>query len=92
MPNPDYVLAMVRQRANAKLAAADKLLQRSPDDFQSFVAAAAEDGPVDTVFIDGRMLMQSGMAPRLAELSPSVVEQLDRAILTGGDIAIPGPA
>lgn len=24
MPNPDYVLAMVRQRANAKLAAAKK--------------------------------------------------------------------
>jgi hypothetical protein len=72
-----------------KLAASDKLLQRSPDDFQSFVAAAAEDGPVDTVFIDGKFLMQSGMAPQLAEMSPAVRDQLDRAILTGGDIAIP---
>lgn len=72
-----------------KLAAADKLLQRSPDDFQSFVAAAAEDGPVDTVFIDGKTLMQSGMAPQLAELSPAVRDQLDRAIVTGGQIAIP---
>lgn len=72
-----------------QLAAADKLLQRDADSFESFVAAAAEDGPVDAVFIDGRMLMQSGMAPALAEMSPAVREQLDRAILTGGDIAIP---
>ncbi|KVW93336.1 hypothetical protein [Thiobacillus denitrificans] len=72
-----------------KLAAADKLLARDPETFQSFIAAVAEDGPVQNVFIDGRTLMQSGMAPRLAELSPAVLEQLDRAILTGGVIAIP---
>lgn len=72
-----------------QLAAADKLLQRDADSFEQFVAAASEDGPVDTVYVDGRMLMQSGMSPKLAEMSPSVREQLDRAILTGGDIAIP---
>lgn len=70
-------------------AAADKLLARDPETFQQFIAAAAEDGPVSNVYLDGRMLMQSGMAPRLAELSPAVVQQLDRAILTGGMIAIP---
>lgn len=72
-----------------KLAAADKLLQRSPDDFQSFIASAAENGPVNTVYLDGKALLQSGMAPRLADISPSVRDQLDRAILTGGDVAIP---
>lgn len=72
-----------------QLATSSKVLQRDADTFEQFVAAAAEDGPVDTVYLDGRMLMQSGMAPRLAELSPAVRDQLDRAIITGGDIAIP---
>lgn len=72
-----------------QLATSSKVLQRDADTFEQFVAAAAEDGPADTVYVDGRMLMQSGMAPRLAELSPAVRDQLDRAIITGGDIAIP---
>ena len=63
-----------------KLAASSKVLQRDAETFQSFVAAATEDGPVDTVYVDGRMLMQSGMAPKLAEISPAVRDQLDRAI------------
>lgn len=71
------------------LAKASKVAQRDPESFQSFIAQATEDGPVQSVFVDARFLMQSGMAPSLAELSPSVRQQLERAILTGGDIAIP---
>jgi phosphopantetheine adenylyltransferase len=72
-----------------KLAAADKLLARSPDNFHGFIAAANENGPVQSVFIDGKALMQSGIAPEIASLSPAVREQLDNAVLTGGQIAIP---
>lgn len=72
-----------------QLAASDKLLQRDADTFQEFVAQAAEDGPVDTVYVSGRMLMQSGLSAPLAEVSPAVRSQLDQSILTGTDIAIP---
>jgi hypothetical protein len=41
MPNPDYVLAMVRQRANAKLADADKQPAKHADFAESCRAEAA---------------------------------------------------
>ena len=72
-----------------KMAAADKLLARDPDTFEQFVAAAAENGPVQQVFIDANTLMQSGLAEQLAAASPAVAEQLAEASQTGGQIAIP---
>lgn len=71
------------------LAAADKLLARDSDTFERFVAQAAEDGPVQQVFIDAKTLLQSGVAGQVAALSPAVAAQLDTALQTGGQVAIP---
>jgi hypothetical protein len=72
-----------------KLAAASKVLQRDPETFEQFIAKAAEDGPVQQVYIDANALMQSGVAEQVAAVSPSVAEQLTEAVQTGGQIAIP---
>lgn len=72
-----------------KLAAADKLLARDPGTFEQFIAQAAEDGPVQQVFIDAQTLMQSGVAEQLAAVSPAIAAQLETAVQTGGQIAIP---
>lgn len=71
------------------LAKASKVAARDPETFQTLIAAAAEDGPVQAVFIDAKTLMQSGLAPEMVKASPAVAAQLDRALLTGGQIAIP---
>lgn len=72
-----------------QIAAADELLKISPETFEQFVAAAAEDGPVQAVYIDAQTLMQSGVADQLAQLSPSVQEQLAVAAATNGTVQIP---
>jgi len=72
-----------------QIAQADKLLAREPETFQDFVQQAAEDGPVEQVYIDGNTLMQSGLVPQLAELSPAIAAQADEAAKTGGLVAIP---
>lgn len=67
---------------------ASKVLQRDPEIFQQFVASAAEDGPVQQVFIDANTLMQSGVAEQVVALSPAVAAQLPEAVQTGGQIAM----
>lgn len=73
----------------SELAKADKVLQRNPDAFAQFIRQAAEDGPVPTVYIDAQALMQSGVAEQVANVSASVAEQIQTAVATGGQIAIP---
>lgn len=72
-----------------KLAAADKVLARDPETFEQFIAQVAEGSPVQQVFIDAKTLMQSGVAEQIAAVSPTVAAQLDTAVATGGQIAIP---
>ncbi len=72
-----------------QFAAASKVLQRDPEAFAQFVAQAAQDGPVQAVFIDAHALLQSGVADQVAAVSPAVAEQLETAAATGGQIAIP---
>ncbi|CCJ48973.1 Hypothetical protein BN117_1640 [Bordetella parapertussis Bpp5] len=72
-----------------QLAAADKVLARDPDTFEQFVANAAENGPLQQVFIDANTLMQSGLAEQVAAVSPAVAAQLPEALQTGGQVAIP---
>lgn len=72
-----------------QIAQADKLLAREPDTFEAFVAQAAEDGPVENVYIDGNVLMQSGLMPQLAEVSPAIAAQAADAAKAGGLVAIP---
>lgn len=72
-----------------QLAAASKLLERDPQTFEEFVNQAAEEGPASHVFIDGNVLLQSGVAEELAQSSPAIAEQLQNAVATGGQVAIP---
>lgn len=72
-----------------ELARASKVLQRDPQAFSDFIEQAAEGGPVQEVFIDANMLMQSGVADQVAAASPTVASQLQTALQTGGMIAIP---
>lgn len=72
-----------------KLAAASQLQKIDAASFESFVEQAAQDGPVDDVYIDANVLMQSGLADQVAAVSPSVADQLEVAAQTGGTIKIP---
>lgn len=72
-----------------KAAAASKLLQRNPERFEQFIEDALEDSPVQTIYLDANSLMQSGMAESLAELSPSVADQIQEAAQSGGMVRIP---
>lgn len=72
-----------------KMVQADKLVARDPQTFEQFVAQAAENGPVQQVFIDAQTLMQSGVAEQVAAVSPAVAAQITTAAQTGGQIAIP---
>lgn len=74
----------------SQLAAASKLRARDPQTFQDFVAAANEDGPVQDIYIDARTLQQAGIdLAVLAQASPSVAQQAEEALATGGDLVIP---
>lgn len=70
-------------------AAASKLAQRAPDTFEQFIAQAADGGPAQQVFISADALLQSGVAEQVAAASPAVAAQIDAAMATGGQIAIP---
>jgi hypothetical protein len=72
-----------------ELATASKVRSRDATTFESFVASATENGPVQDVFINAETLAQSGMAEQLAAVSPSVAEQFQAALDTGNDIRIP---
>jgi hypothetical protein len=72
-----------------KVVQADKLLQRDAQTFETFVTAAAEDGPVSHVYIDAQVLMQSGLAEQVAQVSPAVAAQFAEAVATGGQIEVP---
>lgn len=74
-------------------AAASKLRERSPDTFREFVKQAAEEGPVQDIYIDAsqlQQLAQSGVdVNALAAASPSIATQLPEALATGGMVRIP---
>lgn len=65
------------------------LRDRAPDVFEQFVKEVSEDTPVQHVFIDGQTLAQSKDAPKLAEVSKSIAEQIEEAAANGGDVRIP---
>lgn len=74
----------------AQLVAASKLRARDPQSFKEFIEAANENGPVQDVFIDTRTLQQAGVdLQALAQASPTVADQMDDALASGGDLVIP---
>lgn len=72
-----------------QLAAESKVKARDPVTFQQFVADATQDGPVQDVYIDAKVLAQSGIAQELAQVSPAISAQFNDAIQTGGSVRIP---
>lgn len=72
-----------------ELAKASNTLRRDPATFEQFITDASEDGPIQQVFIDANTLMQSGIAEQVAQMSPSVSAQLEVAVKSGGQVAIP---
>lgn len=70
-------------------AAVSKLREISPESFEQFIEAATQDGPVQGVYIDAGMLMQSGIAQDLAQVSPSIAAQVEEAAALGGSVQIP---
>lgn len=77
------VLAAVDQ-----LHAASKVKARDNEIFGEFIEQATADGK-QNIYIDANVLMQSGKAQQLSELSPAVASQLETALATGGEIQIP---
>lgn len=71
------------------ISKASKVRERSPASFERFVEDSMQDGPVQDVYIDANTLMQSGLADQVAAVSPSVKEQLESAVQSGGLIRIP---
>lgn len=74
-----------------QLAQASKLAQRDPATFQEFVRQAAQDGPVQEVYIDAKTFAQAAQSAGLQpeQLPASVREQLGDALATGGSVRIP---
>ncbi|NYT45145.1 hypothetical protein H0A64_09965 [Alcaligenaceae bacterium] len=70
-------------------AAVSKLREISPESFEQFIEAATQDGPVQGVYIDAGMLMQSGIAQDLAQVSPSIAAQVEEAAALGESVRIP---
>ena len=78
----------------ATSATASKLRARDPERFKQFVADAAQDGPVQAVYVDGTQLAdvlhQGGVGMEgLAETMPDVARQIPEALSTGGQVRIP---
>lgn len=70
--------------------------QRNPDAFEKFIAAQAEGGPAENIYIEAQqldgVLRQQGITrEQLQQAMPEVVEQLDQAMAAGGggDVVIP---
>lgn len=68
---------------------ASKLLERSPDTLRSYMQDLADQG-VPVVYVDAKALSEAGVdLQALAEQMPSVAAQVQQAVETGGDLAIP---
>lgn len=81
------------QQLNA-VAEASKVRARSPETFEEFVGELAQDGPVDTLYVDAQTFNQTleDAGIRVADVEaavPAVAEQLSNALRDGGDLAIP---
>lgn len=74
-----------------KLSEASKVRERDTSSFQSFVDAAAEEGPVQNIHVSAATFMQAAgeNLGALSEAMPSVKEQMAEAIASGGELVIP---
>lgn len=67
-----------------------KLRQYDPEAFKRFVASAAEDGPVQHVYVDGKTLAEAlNQSPIDTAAMPDLGARVQEAQATGGDVQIP---
>lgn len=71
------------------LAEQSKLKARDQETFQQFVEATTDGTPAQDLYISATTLMQSGVAEQVAELLPSVKEQLPAALASDSYVRIP---
>lgn len=76
------------------LATASKVRGRDTETFQTFLQSALEDGPVDHVYIEPKVLLstleKSGISfDEFAKTSPLVSAQLQESLATNTDLSIP---
>lgn len=80
--------AQMLEQLDALMRAA-KLRDRDAPTFEQFIAEVEKDGPADTVYIPAQVLFQTGVADALAQVSPSIAQQLQTPLASSGYVAIP---
>lgn len=75
-------------------AADSKVRERNPATYEGYIAAQAQGGPAQTIYVDGKqmagVLAQSGLDPeRVERVMPGLMSQVNEAAATGGDVQIP---
>ena len=71
------------------LSAASKARERDTATFRGFMQEATEDGPLERLYVSPRELQQAGVdLAQLAEITPSIAQDLAQAAETGVDVAI----
>jgi hypothetical protein len=79
---------MVQQVMQA--AAASKLRERDAGTFEGFMQAATQDGPLEKLYINPAELQKAGVdLTQVAAVAPSIAPQIEQALQTGTDVAIP---
>ena len=74
----------------SQIAAESKLRQYDPEAFKRFVADAAEDGPVQSVYVDGKTFSDAlHQSPIETSAMPDLATRVQEATATGGDVQIP---
>jgi GNAT superfamily N-acetyltransferase len=72
------------------IAAADKVRERSPQNFAQFAQSVADEGPHPAVFVDAKLLATEAQA-KAFDLSkmPETAKQMQDALAVRGDVRIP---
>lgn len=81
--NKDFIEAVITSAQESKTRA------RAPEVFQQFIESTTDGTPAQDLYISAQTLNQSGMAEQVAEILPSVREQLPEASVSNGFIRIP---
>ncbi|NOL49109.1 hypothetical protein HKX40_02985 [Pelistega europaea] len=66
-----------------------KLAERDPETFQTYLQSVFNQSGVENVYLSAEVLAQSGLVEKMAEVMPSVKEQVALAAETGQDLKIP---
>lgn len=74
----------------AQLAAASKVRERDAATFEGFMQSATEDGPLEKLYINPKEAQAAGVdLTQLAAVAPTAAAQIEQALQTGQDVAIP---